>query len=255
MDLGLKGKKAIVCAASKGLGKASALSLAREGVDLVITARGAEALEQAADEIRAETGVTVTLVAGDIKTPEGRAQALAACPEPDILINNAGGPPRGDFRDFKPEDWVEAVNGNMITAIELIKATVDGMMARKFGRIVNITSAAVRQPIHDLCLSNAARAGLTGFCAGLARETVRHNVTINNILPGPFATDRLLGPIREKGEDEEAALAEIGSKNPAGRVGYPDEFGDACAFLCSAKSGFITGQNLLLDGGNYRGTM
>jgi 3-oxoacyl-[acyl-carrier protein] reductase len=255
MDLGIKGRKALVCAASKGLGKASAMSLARDGVDLVITGRTAETLNATAQEIADETGVSVTPVIGDIKTPAGRAAALAACPNPDILINNAGGPPRGNFRDFTPEDWQDAVNGNMITAIELIKATVDGMIDRKFGRIVNITSAAVRQPIPELCLSNAARAGLTGFVAGLSRETVQHNVTINNILPGPFATDRLLGGAKDAGMEVDAYLAQVGSSNPAKRVGRPDEFGDACAFLCSAKAGFITGQNLLLDGGNYKGTM
>ncbi len=255
MDLGIKGRKAIVCAASKGLGKASAMSLARDGVDLVITGRTAETLDAAAKEIADATGVSVTTVIGDIKTPEGRAAALAACPNPDILINNAGGPPRGNFRDFTPEDWMEAVNGNMITAIEMIKATVDGMIERKFGRIVNITSAAVRQPIPELCLSNAARAGLTGFVAGLSRETVQHNVTINNILPGPFATDRLLSGAKDAGMEVDAYLAQVGSSNPAKRVGQADEFGDACAFLCSAKAGFITGQNLLLDGGNYKGTM
>ena len=187
MDLGIRGRKAIVCAASKGLGKASALSLARDGVDLGHHRREPQKRwRRRQEEIADETGVSVAPVAGDIKTPEGRAAVLAACPSPDILINNAGGPPRGNFRDFTPEDWLEAVNGNMITAIELIKATVDGMIERKFGRIVNITSAAVRQPIPELCLSNAARAGLTGFVAGLSRETVEHNVTINNILPGPF---------------------------------------------------------------------
>lgn len=259
MDLGLRGRKAIVCAASKGLGRACALSLAREGVDLVITARSADVLNRTAQEISAETGAKVTPVAGDITTPEGRAAALAACPEPDILINNAGGPPRGDFRDFGPEDWLAAVNANMVTAIELIRATVDGMMERRFGRIVNITSAAVRQPIHDLCLSNAARTGLTGFVAGLSRETVRHNVTINNILPGPFDTDRLrsgvAGRARAEGVSEEEAARAMAAQNPAGRFGDPAEFGDACAFLCAAQAGYITGANLLLDGGNYRGTM
>lgn len=259
MDLGLRGRKAIVCAASKGLGRACALSLAREGVDLVITARSADVLNRTAQEISAETGAKVTPVAGDITTPEGRAAALAACPEPDILINNAGGPPRGDFRDFGPEDWLAAVNANMVTAIELIRATVDGMMERHFGRIVNITSAAVRQPIHDLCLSNAARTGLTGFVAGLSRETVRHNVTINNILPGPFDTDRLrsgvAGRARAEGVSEEEAARAMAAQNPAGRFGDPAEFGDACAFLCAAQAGYITGANLLLDGGNYRGTM
>lgn len=259
MDLGLRGRTAVVCAASKGLGRACAMSLAREGVDLVITARSADVLNRTAQEISAETGAKVTPVAGDITTPEGRAAALAACPEPDILINNAGGPPRGDFRDFGPEDWLAAVNANMVTAIELIRATVDGMMERRFGRIVNITSAAVRQPIHDLCLSNAARTGLTGFVAGLSRETVRHNVTINNILPGPFDTDRLrsgvAGRAKAEGVSEEEVAQAMAAQNPAGRFGDPAEFGDACAFLCAAQAGYITGANLLLDGGNYRGTL
>ncbi len=255
MDLGIRGRKAIVCAASKGLGKACAMSLAKDGVDLVITARNAEALEATAQEIRDATGVNVITVVGDITTAEGRAATLAACPDPDILVNNAGGPPRGDFRTFEPDDWLKAVSDNMVTAIELIKATVDGMIERKFGRIVNITSSAVRQPLGDLCLSNAARTGLTGFAAGLARETVQHNVTVNNLLPGPFATERLYGAAVAKGIPKEQVMAERGAANPAKRVGEPEEFGDACAFLCGANSGFITGQNLLLDGGNYKGTM
>ncbi|MBO6835950.1 MAG: SDR family oxidoreductase [Alphaproteobacteria bacterium] len=259
MDLGLKGRKAIVCASSKGLGKACAMALAREGVDLVINARSADALERTADEIRAETGVSVTPVAIDVTTDEGRAALLAACPEPDILINNAGGPPPGNFRDWNRDDWIKAVDANMLTAIFLIKETVDGMMARKFGRIVNVTSSAVKAPISILGLSNGARAGLTGFVAGIARETVRHNVTINGLLPGPFNTDRLRGTVAARasrdgiGEDE--ALKRIGEANPAGRVGDPEEFGHACAFLCSAQSGFITGQNLLIDGGGFPGTL
>lgn len=259
MDLGLKGRKAIVCASSKGLGKACAMALAREGVDLVINARSADALERTADEIRAETGVSVTPVAIDVTTDEGRAALLAACPEPDILINNAGGPPPGNFRDWNRDDWIKAVDANMLTAIFLIKETVDGMMTRKFGRIVNVTSSAVKAPISILGLSNGARAGLTGFVAGIARETVRHNVTINGLLPGPFNTDRLRGTVAARasrdgiGEDE--ALKRIGEANPAGRVGDPDEFGHACAFLCSAQSGFITGQNLLIDGGGFPGTL
>ncbi|WP_420416493.1 SDR family oxidoreductase [Pacificispira sp.] len=259
MDLGLKGRKAIVCASSKGLGKACAMALAREGVDLVINARSADALERTADEIRAETGVSVTPVAIDVTTDEGRAALLAACPEPDILINNAGGPPPGNFRDWNRDDWIKAVDANMLTAIFLIKETVDGMMARKFGRIVNVTSSAVKAPISILGLSNGARAGLTGFVAGIARETVRHNVTINGLLPGPFNTDRLRGTVAARasrdgiGEDE--ALRRIGEANPAGRVGDPEEFGHACAFLCSAQSGFITGQNLLIDGGGFPGTL
>ncbi|MDH5211323.1 MAG: SDR family NAD(P)-dependent oxidoreductase, partial [Betaproteobacteria bacterium] len=193
MDLGIKGKNALVCAASKGLGKGCAQALAREGVNLVITARGREALEATAEEIRKATGAKVTAVAGDITTAEGRAQALAACPNADILVNNAGGPPPGDFRNWSREDWIKAIDANMLTPIELIKATVDGMIARKFGRVINITSAAVKMPIPELGLSNGARTGLTGFVAGLSRQVAQHNVTINALLPGPFDTDRLRG--------------------------------------------------------------
>src|SRR5271157_5314332 len=254
MDLGLKGRTAIVCAASKGLGRACAFSLAREGVDLTITARTAEVLEQTADEIRRATGAKVTAVAGDITTEAGRAAALAACPEPDILVNNAGGPPHGDFREWTIEDWQKAVNANMLTPIMLIKATVDGMCARKFGRIVNITSSSVKSPIPILGMSNGARAGLTGFVAGLARQVARHNVTINNLLPGPFLTDRLrsgaMHTAQQQGRSVDEVLAERAKTSPAGRVGDPAEFGDACAFLCAASSGFIVGQNLLLDGGS-----
>ena len=258
MDLGLSGRKAIVCAASKGLGKASALSLAHEGVELVINSRTAETLEATAEEISKETGVKVTPVACDITTDEGRAKVLAACAVPDILINNAGGPPPGDFRNWDRNDWIKAVDANMLTAIFLIKAVVDGMIERKFGRIVNITSAAVKSPIDILGLSNGARAGLTGFCAGISRKTAVHNVTINNILPGPFATDRFHSNIQVQadaaGKTFDEMLAIRNSQNPAGRAGDPAEFGDACAFLCSAKSGFIVGQNLLLDGGAFNST-
>lgn len=259
MDLGITGKKAIVCAASKGLGKACAMSLAKNGVDLVINARTASELEAAAAEIRAATGRTVTAVAADITTPEGRAQVLAACPNPDILVNNAGGPPRGDFRDWNEADWTKAVNGNMITPIMLIKAVVDGMIARKFGRIVNITSASVKSPIPELGMSNGARAGLTGFIGGLARQVARHNVTINGLLPGPFLTDRLRSGLIEAAHKAnkpmEDILAARVSRTPAGRVGDPFEFGEACAFLCAASSGFIVGQNLLLDGGAFNSTL
>jgi len=258
MDLGIRGKTALVCAASKGLGKGCALSLAREGVNLVITARGKEALEATAEAIRKETGVKVVAVAGDITTPEGRAAALAACPNPDILINNAGGPPPGDFRSWGREDWLKALDANMLTPIELIKATVDGMIARKFGRIVNITSGAVKAPIPELGLSNGARSGLTGFVAGIARQTVAHNVTINGLLPGPFDTDRLRSNLKfnaEKQGKSEAELEKVRTQaNPAKRFGTIAEFGDACAYLCSAQAGFITGQNLLLDGGAFPGT-
>lgn len=259
MDLGIAGRRAIVCAASKGLGRACAFALAREGVHVTLTARGADALEATAEEIRKATGVTVTIAPGDISTEEGRAAALAACPEPDILINNAGGPPPGDFHDWDREDWIRALDANMLTPIFLIKATVDGMMSRGFGRIVNITSAAVKAPIPILGLSNGARTGLTGFVAGLSRQTVKHNVTINNLLPGPFETDRLRktmeGGAKAAGRsiDEEMDLRR--KSNPSGRFGDPEEFGAACAFLCAAQSGFMTGQNILLDGGAFPGTM
>jgi 3-oxoacyl-[acyl-carrier protein] reductase len=259
MDLGLQGKTALVCAASKGLGKACAVSLAREGVDVTIVARTPGPLEASAEEIRAATGVTVTAVAADITSETGRAAALAACPEPDILINNAGGPPPGDFRDWTRDDWIKALDANMLTAIELIKATVDDMTARRFGRIVNITSSAVKAPIDILGLSNGARAGLTGFVAGIARKTVRHNVTINNLLPGPFDTDRLRSNIETVAESTGRPFDEIMNErmaaNPAGRFGDPAEFGEACAYLCSQQAGYITGQNLLLDGGAFPGTL
>src|SRR5205814_218806 len=190
MDLGIRGKTALVCAASKGLGKGCASSLAREGVNLVITARGAEALEATAVELR-QLGISVRTVAGDITTPEGREAALKACPSPDILVNNAGGPPPGDWREWDRDTWIKALDANMLAPILLIRATVDGMIARRFGRVVNITSSAVKHPIDILGLSNGARTGLTGFVAGLARKTVSHNVTINNLLPGPLHTDRL----------------------------------------------------------------
>ena len=258
MDLGLKGRRALVCAASKGLGRACAMALSREGVAVTITARTEDVLRATAEDIRRETGGEVTVVVGDITTEEGRQAALAACPTPDILVNNAGGPPPGDFRDWDRTAWIKALDGNMLTPIELIKATVDGMMQRGFGRIVNITSSAVKAPIDILGLSNGARSGLTGFVAGLARQTVRHNVTINNILPGPFETDRLrtstAAAAKKAGLDPDEALRKRAAENPARRFGQPDEFGFACAFLCSAHSGYINGQNLLLDGGAYPGT-
>jgi 3-oxoacyl-[acyl-carrier protein] reductase len=258
MDLGLSGKRALVCAASKGLGRACAEALAAEGVRVTITARGAEALENTATALRA-AGAEVTTVAGDITTEEGRAAALAACPEPDILINNAGGPPPGDFRDWEREDWIRALDANMLTPIFLIRAVVDGMVARKFGRIVNITSASVKSPIPTLGMSNGARAGLTGFVGGLSRQVAQHNVTINNLLPGPFMTDRLRTTTealaKKNGRGVEEEIAARASLSPANRVGDPAEFGQACAFLCAAQSGFIVGQNLLLDGGGYNSTM
>src|SRR6478736_9187972 len=258
MDLGIRGKTALVCAASKGLGRGCAFSLAREGVDLVITARGREALEKTAQEIRSASGVRVTTVVGDITTDEGRRAALAACPAPDILVNNAGGPPTGDFRDWDRATWIKALDANMLTPIELIKATVDGMISRKFGRIVNITSTSVKAPIPALGLSNGARTGLTGFIAGLARQTAKHNVTINNLLPGSFLTDRtrqtIAGFAKASGLTEEQAEAKRLESIPAGRLGDPAEFGDACAYLCSAQASYVTGQNFLIDGGAYPGT-
>src|SRR5688572_5638590 len=258
MDLGIRGRTALVCAASKGLGKGCAMALAREGVNLVITARGREALEATAAELRAAFKVKVEAVASDITTEEGRKAALAAAPSPDILVNNAGGPPPGDFRAWDRDTWVKALEANMITPILLIRAVVDGMVARKFGRVVNITSGAVKAPIPELGLSNGARTGLHGFIAGLSRTTVRHNVTINNLLPGPFETDRLRANLefnaKKLGKSAEELRKSRSEANPAGRFGTIEEFGDACAYLCSAQAGYITGQNLLIDGGHYPGT-
>ena len=259
MDLGLAGRKALVCAASKGLGKGCALALAREGVELTITARGAEALEATAEAIRRATGAKVTTVAGDITTEAGREAALAACPEPDILVNNAGGPPPGDFRDWDRDAWIKAIDANMLTPIFLTRAVVDGMAARGFGRIVNITSSAVKAPIAELGLSNGARSGLTGFIAGVARQMAGKGVTINGLLPGAFDTDRLRGGIdaaaQRSGQDAEAIADRRRAAIPAGRFGQPDEFGATCAFLCSVHAGYITGQNILIDGGAFPGTL
>jgi 3-oxoacyl-[acyl-carrier protein] reductase len=258
MDFGIRGKQALVCGASKGLGRGCAEALAAEGVHITLVARTADVLEATAEEIRRRCGVTVTPVACDITTPEGRALALAACPQPDILINNAGGPPPGDFRNWSRDDWIAAIDANMLTPIELIKATVDGMMARGFGRIVNITSSSVKAPIDILGLSNGARSGLTGFVAGLARKTVSQNVTINNLLPGQFATDRLKKTIgaaaAASGKSLDDAMEARRKAIPAQRFGTAEEFGAVCAFLCSMQAGFMTGQNVLLDGGNYPGT-
>lgn len=255
MDLGIRNRRALICASSKGLGYASALALAKEGVAVTILARGHDTLQRAADSIHAETGVSVTPVVADVSTPEGRAAALAACPDPDILINNASGPRAGNFRDFTRDDWIKALDANMLSAIELIKATVDPMINRGFGRIINITASAVRVPLPILPLSNGARAGLTGFVASIAQELIAHNVTINNLLPGPFDTDRFMETVvaaaKRSGrnpDDERAARIEA---HPAKRVGRPMEFGATCAFMCSDHAGYITGQNILLDGGKY----
>jgi 3-oxoacyl-[acyl-carrier protein] reductase len=259
MDLGLEGRWALVCAASKGLGRGCAEALVAEGVNVVVTARGEAVLQDTAAALRVlNPRVQVVAVAGDITTPEGRAAALAAAPQVDILVNNAGGPPPGDFRQWERDAWIAALDANMLTPIALIRAVVDDMIARRFGRIVNITSAAVKAPIDILGLSNGARSGLTGFVAGLARQTVAHNVTINNLLPGPFETDRLratmAGAAQRSGRSVDAVMDERRATNPARRFGTPQEFGAACAFLCSAHAGFITGQNLLMDGGAYPGT-
>jgi 3-oxoacyl-[acyl-carrier protein] reductase len=259
MDLGIANRSAIVCAASKGLGKACAMALAQAGVAVVITGRDERSLEAAAAEIRAAPGAKIQIAPGDITTPEGRAAALSLCPEPDILVNNAGGPPPGNFRDFTEEMWQTALNANMLSPIAMIRAVLDSMIARRFGRIVNITSASVKSPIPTIGLSNGARTGLTGFVAGLAREVAKHNVAINNLLPGPFNTDRLrataVKPAAAAGHSVDEEIALRAQQNPAGRVGNPAEFGAACAFLCSAHAGFIIGQNLLLDGGAFNSTM
>jgi 3-oxoacyl-[acyl-carrier protein] reductase len=261
MDLGLKGKWALVCAGSKGLGKGCALALAGEGVNLVVTARGTEALEATAAQLRALPGAAeVRAVAGDITTPAGRAAALAACPQVDILVNNAGGPPPGDFREWDRDAWIKALDANMLTPIELIKASVDKMAERGFGRVVNITSGAVKAPIDVLGLSNGARTGLTGFIAGLARQPrlASRNVTINNLLPGVFDTDRIQATLKGMAAKTGKSIDELKEARratiPAGRYGTLEEFGQFCAFLCSAQASYLTGQNLLLDGGAYPGT-
>lgn len=259
MDLQLTGKTALVCGASQGLGFACAASLAREGVQLVMVARRADVLAQAAAQIRADTGATVTPVAADITTAAGRAAALQTCSAPDILITNAAGPPPGNFREWSEDDWRQALDNNMIAPIALIRATIDTMIARRFGRIINITSSAVKMPIDILGLSNGARSGLTGFVSGLAREVAQYNVTINNLLPGAFSTTRLRQTAQRAAQDKGVSVEDIQRARlaaiPARRFGEPAELGDACAFLCSAQAGFITAQNMLMDGGAYPGTL
>jgi 3-oxoacyl-[acyl-carrier protein] reductase len=258
MDLGIKGKWALVCASSKGLGLGCAQSLAAEGVHLVMNARTAETLAKAAAEIRTKYGVEVIEVACDVTTEEGRGKIIAARPQIDILINNAGGPPTGDFRKFSRNDWIAAVDANMLTPIELMKTYIDGMLERGFGRIVNITSSAVKAPIDILALSNGARSGLTGFVAGLSRTTVEKNVTINNLLPGLFDTDRITANFQATAKIRNLTMEQVREQRkqqvPAKRFGDPFEFGQACAFLCSAQASYITGQNFLIDGGTYPGT-
>ena len=256
MDLGLTGKTALVCAASKGLGRACADSLAEAGVDVTICSRTEADIKAAAEAIGETHDTTVKWVACDITTDAGRQAALDMAGDVDILVNNAGGPPPGNFRDWDRDDWIKALDANMLTGIELIKATVDGMIACKFGRIINITSGAVKSPIAILGLSNGARSGLTGFCAGIARETVRDGVTINGLLPGPFDTDRLRGNLAVRAKAAGKTFEEMydlaAADNPAGRFGTAEEFGKTCAFLCSVHAGFINGQNILMDGGAFR---
>ena len=264
MDLGIKGKWALVCGASKGLGLGCAQALAAEGVNVVLVARGAPDLEAAVAALRAAVpGVSVLGVAADITTAQGREAALSVAGGPgkafDILVNNAGGPPPGDFRTWERDDWIKALDANMLTPIELIKAVVDGMAERGFGRVVNITSGAVKAPIGILGLSNGARSGLTGFIAGLARSDIAaRGVTINNLLPGAFETERLrttLGSLAEKAGQTVEAVADGRRKGvPARRFGRPEEFGAICAFLCSVHAGYMTGQNVLADGGAYPGS-
>lgn len=255
MDYGIKGRKAIVCASSKGLGKGAALALAEAGCDLVINGRDQSALDATAKEISSRYHVAVTPVAADVSTADGQQALLAACPHPDILVNNNGGPPRKDFRELDRDAMISGVIQNMITPLELIQATMDGMAERGFGRIINITSLSVYMPIEGLDLSSGARAGLTAFLAGVCRGIAGKNVTINNVLPGKMDTQRLRGGLvmsaKAKGisEEEEANVQMAGI--PAKRFGTYEEFGHVCAFLCSSHAGYITGQNLLVDGGLY----
>ena len=244
MDLGLNGKTALVCASSKGLGKACAIALASEGVAVTITGRDAATLAAAAMDIRKLLpSAHIATAAGDLGTSAGRSAVLAACPAPDILVTNNGGPPPGDFRNWQREDWINALDMNMLAPIEMIRATIDPMIERRWGRIINITSSAVKNPLEMLGLSNGARAGLTGFVAGLARTVASQGVTINNLLPGPHKTDRL-----------NAVMAKMPPQARPARAGEPKDFGAICAFLCSSHTDFITGQNWLIDGGSFSGT-
>lgn len=255
LDLGIRGRRAIVCGSSRGLGRACATSLARAGVAVVINGVDEARLGRAAEEIRRETDATITPVAADVTTREGQAKLLAVLPDPDILITNAGGPPFKDFRELSREDMLKGVTWNMVTPIELIQATIDQMVERRFGRIVNITSISVKMPFLGLDLSSGARAGLTSFLAGVARSVAHAGVTINNLMPGLFDTDRYRAGVAANAKSLGVSVEEMAERRrnsvPARRVGDPAEFGDACAFLCSARAGYITGQNLLLDGGLF----
>ncbi len=256
-SLGLEGRRALVCGASKGLGRACADALASAGADLVICARNDAPLQEAAQQLRATHGRSVVAVACDVTTEAGRQALLAACPAPDILVNNAAGPPPGRFEDWGEAEWQAAVAANMVAPLQLIRAIVPGMRARNWGRIVNITSAAVKAPLPMLGLSNGARAGLTGAVGGIAREVARDGVTINNLLPGHFATDRLeayyAALSAARGQTVDQVRADVAAANPTGRVGDPAEFGAICAMLCSVHAGYVTGQSLLMDGGAFPG--
>jgi len=258
MDLGLAGRKAIVCASSRGLGKACARALLEAGCEVVINGRDGKTLAATAAELGKITGGKIIAVAADVATPEGQQALLAACPQPDILVNNNAGPPLRDFRELTRAQMLDGVTANMLIAIELIQKVIDPMTQRRFGRIVNITSATVKAPLAGLDLSSGARAGLTAFLAGVARTVADKNVTINNILPGPFDTDRLRCTLSKWAEQQGQSVAQVAAdrmaKIPARRFGDPAELGAACAFLCSAQAGYITGQNLLIDGGAYPGT-
>ena len=259
MDLGLTGKRAIVCASSKGLGLGCAEALAEAGVNLVMNARGADLLNAEADRLRTTYGVDVTAVACDIGTEEGRARVLDAAGAPDILVNNNGGPPPGVWSDWDREDFIKALDANMLTPIALMKAVLPGMMDRGWGRVVNVPSQSVRAPIATLGLSNAARTGLTGYVAGTARQVAARGVTINNLLPGVHDTDRIkttdAAIVQQTGKSLDEVRAERSANIPAGRIGTKEEFGQTCAFLCSQYAGFIVGQNILLDGGLNNLTM
>lgn len=258
MDLGIAGRTAIICASSRGLGKACAHALAQAGVNIVINGRDEATLEATAKEIARDTDVDITPVVADVSTAQGQEALLSAAREPDILVNNNGGPPRKDYSKLDRQAMLDGVTMNMITPIELIQAVIEPMVKRKFGRIVNITSSSVLRPLEGLDLSSGARAGLTAFLSGVARQVAAHNVTINHILPGAFDTDRLRGGLKSAAERQGISIEEVAAQRkagiPSGRFGDPDEFGKACAFLCSAHAGYITAQNLLIDGGDYRGT-
>lgn len=258
LDLGIAGRQAIVCGSSSGLGLECARALARAGVNVVIVARTETTLQAAAEEVSREADVIVRAISADLGTEAGRQALLTACPAPDILVTNSGGPPAGDFRDWDEQTWLTALRNNMVSPIQLIRGTIDGMIERRWGRIINITSYSAKLPLPLLGLSNGARSGLIGFVSGFAREVAPHGVTVNNLLPGNFATDRLHSYAKKvgasRGLSADAVLAEMASTTPVRRIGQPAEFGAWCAFLASEHAGYVTAQNYVLDGGTYPGT-